>query len=239
MKPNLFSIDLWKRHFQRMALAFLSAILVFSIVTPARAIGVYEMPFLTPDDPMWIVDRGNTISRINENQIGQALSQLKDDTDIEVRFVTIRHLDYGETMQSFTDALFEKWFPTPESQTNQVLLTLDVLTNNSAIHVGEAARSTLTPEIAESVAQETLLYPLIKGDKYNEAFLSAKDRLIAVLSGEADPGAPSLDNNIQVEGTFATAEETEAQKGDSTTLVIVLLLAATVIPMVTYFVLYQ
>ena len=62
---------------------------------------------------------------------------------------------------------------------------------------------------------------------------------MAVLSGEPDPGPPAIVDNIQVEGTFATAEETEATKSDSTTLVIFLLIGATVIPMVTYYALYR
>ncbi|MGC9502276.1 photosystem II repair protein Psb32 [Baaleninema sp.] len=239
MKQLLQSIELAKRYLRGMALAILAAIALFAIATPAYATGVYDMPFLSPGDSTWVIDDGNAISRINESQLSQAFDELSQDTGTEVRVVTIRHVDYGETMQSFTDALFEKWFPTPEAQANQVLLTLDVVTNNAAIRVGEAAAETLNPEIAESVAQETLLYPLIEGDKYNEAFVGAKDRLVAVLSGETDPGAPELNNNVQVEGTFATAEETEAQKSNSTTVVIVLLIAATVIPMVTYFVLYQ
>ncbi|WP_017662221.1 photosystem II repair protein Psb32 [Baaleninema simplex] len=239
MKQLLQSIELGQRYLRGMGLAILAAIAVFAIATPASATGVYDMPFLSPGDPTWVIDDGNAISRINESQLSKAFDKLRQDTETEVRAVTIRHLDYGETIESFTNALFEKWFPTPEAQANQVLLALDVVTNNAAIRVGEAAAETLNPEIAESVAQETLLYPLIEGDKYNEAFLDAKDRLVAVLSGEPDPGAPDLNNTVRVEGTFATAEETEAQKSNSTTVVVVLLIAATVIPMVTYFVLYQ
>lgn len=221
-------------------LAILGAIALWLCPSPALAVSVYNMPFVSPGDNTWILDEGNSISRINEIQIGNALEELRNQTGAEVRFVTVRHIDYGETIQSFTEKLFEKWFSTPEEQANQVLISLDVVTNNAGIRVGEALGDKLTPEIAESVAQETVLYPLIEGDKYNEAFIDAKDRLVAVLSGQGDPGAPELKvKEVQVEGTFATAEETAEKRSDATTFVIVLLIAATVIPMVTYYALYS
>ena len=44
---------------------------------------------------------------------------------------------------------------------------------------------------------------------------------------------PEVVDNIQVEGTFKKAEETD--QGNATVVVVVLLVLATVIPMVTYF----
>lgn len=165
-------------------LALLGAIALWLCPSPALAVSVYNMPFVSPGEDTWILDEGNSISRINELQIGKALEELRAQTGAEVRFVTVRHIDYGETIQSFTDKLFEKWFPNPEEQANQVLISLDVVTNNAGIRVGEGLSDKLTPDIAESVAQETVLYPLIEGDKYNEAFIDAKDRLVAVLSAK-------------------------------------------------------
>jgi uncharacterized protein len=94
-------------------------------------------------------------------------------------------------------------------------------------------KSILSDEIAESVAQETLMVPLREGNKYNQAFLDAADRLVAVLSGQPDPGARVVADTLNVERTFKKAEETD--QGNSTIVVVVLLIAATVIPMVTYF----
>lgn len=49
------------------------------------------------------------------------------------------------------------------------------------------------------MVEKTLKYPLRKGDKYNEAFIAASDRISAVLSGEPDPGPPLEQDNISVE----------------------------------------
>jgi uncharacterized protein len=213
---------------------------IFSIVlatqlwaTPVQATGVYQMPNLSPDDPTWIVDDGDVLSRATQGRINKTISKLAEETGNGIRFVTIRRLDYGETVQSFVDQLFEKWYPTSETGANQTILLLDTLTNNSAIHTGVTANTLLSDEIAESVANETLQAPLRDGNRYNEAFVDATNRLVAVLSAQNDPGPPQLRDNIQVEGTFKTAEETDDQT--STIVVVIILVIATVAPMATYF----
>lgn len=201
---------------------------------PALATGVYSMP-QTLSSGTWIIDDADQISRINEGKIVGDLKQLAADTGSEVRFVTIHRLDYGETVQTFADQLMETWFPTPEARANQTVVVLDDVTNNVGISVGEQTAERLSEEIAQSVANETMRVPLLKGNQYNQSFLAATERLSAVLAGNPDPGPPEYDNTVDTERNFATAEETDATRGSSTTLVIVLLIAATVIPMATYY----
>lgn len=210
----------------------LFALSVF-IAAPAVATGVDQMPTITAGDRTWVVDQAEVISRINEAKIGSALETLANDSSNEVRLVTIRRLDYGETIDSFTQKLFEKWFSTPEAQANQTLLVIDTLTNNTAIRSGDKAHSLLSDDIAQSVTTETVAAPLRDGEKYNQAFLDASDRLVAVLSGKEDPGPPQLTQAVSVESSFKAKEETETS--NATIWVIGLLLAATVIPMATYY----
>lgn len=225
------------RHLSLSLLGFaLTALIWISGGTPASATGVYDIPNVTVGDATWVIDQADILSRLTESNISTKLEALAKETGNEVRFVTIRRLDYGETMESFTDKLFEKWFPTPEAQSNQVLLTLDNVTNNTAIQAGSLVKDLLPEQTAESIAQETVMVPLRNGNKYNQALVDATDRLIAVLSGEPDPGPPVVELNIQTEGTFATAEETDDRS--ATVIVVGLLIVATVIPMATYF-LYQ
>jgi uncharacterized protein len=218
------------RWFQRFILTIAIIFLSIQVAAPAYATGVYQMT--KPAPGTWVVDKAEVLSRVNEGKINNDLNQLATKTGKEVHYVIIRRLDYGETIDTFTKQLFEKWFPTPEEQDNQVLIVLDNLTNDASIQTGAGVKSTLTDEIARSVAQETVLYPLKLGERYNQAFLDATDRLSAVLSGQPDPGAPKLPE-VQVEGTFATPEET--QNSNATVWVIALLIAATVIPMATYY----
>lgn len=202
----------------------------------AAATGVYSMPSLSAGEQTWVVDQAGVMSRATRGEVSSELADLAAKTGNEVRFITIHRLDYGETIDSFTKQLFEKWYPTPEAQANQTLLVLDNVTNSSAIRSGAEVESLLTPEAAESVAQETVMVPLRNGNKYNQAFLDASERLTAILSGEPDPGPPIVEATVQTEGTFARAEETDDRS--ATVIVVVLLVAATVIPMATYYI-YQ
>lgn len=227
----------WRATVGRLVLLAVGLILAGQIwAAPAQATGIYDMPTLTAGEPTWVIDQADLLSRINQGKLSKTLETLASETGSEVRFVTIHRLDYGETVSSFTDQLFEKWFSTPEAQANQAVLVLDNVTNDAALRVGESAKALLTDEISASVVQETLMVPLRDGNKYNQALLDVSDRLVAVLSGEPDPGPPIVENTIQTEGTFATAEETD--DSNATVIVIGFLIAATVIPMATYY-LYQ
>ena len=228
---QLFS---WTKYIQPLATAIAIALIISQMaVLPALATGVYEMPMLSADDRTWVWDKGDVLSRSSESTITSVLENLETQTGKQVRFVTIHRLDYGETTATFTKQLFEQWFPATEDQTNQILLVLDTVTNSAAILTGEGVKSLLTDEIAQSVAGETVQVPLREGNKYNEALTAASSRLATVLSGQPDPGAPEVVDNTQVEGTFKKAEETD--QGNATVVVVVLLVLATVIPMVTYF----
>jgi len=203
------------------------------LVTPAYATGVYDIPPLPADGSVWVLDDADIISRANAGQLSRRLSTLAEDTGTEVRLITIRRLDYGETIDSFTDQLFEKWFPTAEAQANQVLVVLDSVTNNSAIRTGMAVKEVMAADIAASVADETIQVPLRQGDKYNQAFLDAGDRLVAVLSGQPDPGPPATEPTINADSTFTSAEDTD--QNSATVIVVGFLIAATIIPMLTYY----
>jgi uncharacterized protein len=238
MKQLLNQIHRWKKHIHGLLLPLVMVILASLVFAPwASATGVYDMPSTTSGDARtWVVDQAEVISRINEGKISSTLENLAKQTGKEVTIVTVRRLDYGETPESFTKALFEKWFPTKEAQANQTILMIDTVTNNTAIVTGDQVKSLMSNEIAESVASETVMTPLRDGNKYNQAFLDASDRLVAVLSGEPDPGPPQVTDNVQVEGTFTKAKDTD--KGNATAWVVGLLIAATIIPMATYYI-YQ
>lgn len=235
MKQLLNQVFNWKKQIQRLILPLALMILATQLVaSPSLATGVYQMPNIRMGDRTWVIDQAEVLSRLNEGKISTDLENLAKQTGNEVRIVTIRRLDYGETPESFTKQLFEKWFPTPEAQANQTLLVIDTLSNGIAIRTGDKAKSLLPDDIAESVVSQTVLAPLRDGDKYNQAFLDASDRLVAVLSGEPDPGPPQIAQTVNVEGTFKSAGETDTN--NATIWVIGLLLAATIIPMVTYFI---
>ncbi|MEB3213139.1 MAG: TPM domain-containing protein [Leptolyngbyaceae bacterium] len=225
------------RFLRAVPIAMLGVLMsVLVVASPALATSLYEMPLVGVGDDTWIVDKAEVISRANEGRLSKDFRDLAEQTGTEVRMATIRHFDYGETIDSFTNKLFERWYPTPEEQANQVLLVVDKVTNKIAIRTGTAVAETMPDAIAQSVAQETAIAPLREGDKYNQSFLDASERMIAVLSGEPDPGPPAMENEVMSESTFTSAEDTDTN--NATIIVIGFLVAATVIPMATYY-LYQ
>lgn len=223
----------WGKSLHRLMVSLILTVMIGFWATPALATGIYQMPSLSSGSTTWVVDDGEILSRSTEGRLNNTLSDLAKETNYEVRLVTLRRLDYGETIDSFTEKLFKKWFPTAEEAANQVLLVLDLAKNNSGIQAGEQVKSLLPDDVAESVAQETLQYPIRHGDKYNEAFVAASDRLATILSGKPDPGAPKQEDNINVESTFKSAEETNDTS--ATIIVVVLLVIATIVPMATYY----
>jgi uncharacterized protein len=224
----------WRsRLFRYMSVIVLPVLMAFSInQAAALATGVYDLPIVGAGSATYLVDQADSISLANENRLNSDLKKLAQKTGQEVRFVVIRRLDFDTTIEGFADQLFNRWYPEPAVQNNQTLLVLDTLTNSTALKQGETSQALLTEDIADSVLRETIAVPLKDGAKYNQALIEADKRLSAVLSGQADPGPPTV-QAISLEGTFATAEETDDKS--ATVWVVVLLALATLIPMVTYF----
>lgn len=201
------------------------------LALPAAATNASEVPDISTSDATWIVDTAEVISRNKENQLNRALKALAKDTDQQLRLVVFRRLDYGLSIDTFADELFARWYPDGETRGNQTLLTLDTITNNIAVRTG--AGELLTPEIIESTLAENIGQQLREGDKYNQAFEAGIARLATVLAGNPDPGPPAIEDDINVEGTFVSAEDTDTE--GSTFWVVVLLVLATAIPMATYY----
>lgn len=232
MRRLLNQLSIQTRSLRRWLLPVLILLLATQLMAaPANATSLYEIPAL--EDDTWVVDKAEILSRSSEGKLSSSLSELAKETGYEVRIVTIHRLDYDETAQGFADKLFTRWFPEPEDQANQVVLVIDNLTNNTGIRTGEKVKSVMPDAIATSVAQESVLIPLKDGNKYNQALLGASDRMVAVLSGKEDPGPPEVKDDVMVEGTFASKEDTK--QSNATVWVIGFLIAATIIPMATYY----
>lgn len=199
---------------------------------PAIATGLFDLPNFDAEK-VWVVDTADAISNTNQNKLTKTFQELAQTTGQEVRMVAIRRLDYGETVDSLAAEIFKDWYPSTKAQANQTLLVLDTLTNNSAILSGNSAQELIGTEVSKSIVDETIGYNIRKGDKYNQAFIEASDRLVAVLSGQEDPGPPVFEDEIQIESTFTKAEDTD--QGSATIWVIGFLIVATIVPMATYY----
>ncbi len=212
--------------------ALILIVTIFCLATPAIATGLYDLPNFDAEN-LWVVDTAEAISNVNQSKLTKTFKELAAETGQEVRMVAIRRLDYGETVDSLAEEIFKDWYPDAKAQANQTLIVLDTLTNNAAIRSGDAAQGLIGKEVAKSIVNDTVGYNIRKGNKYNQAFLDAGDRLVAVLSRQEDPGPPIMEDEIQIEGTFTKAEDTD--DSSATIWVIGFLIVATVVPMATYY----
>ena len=236
MKPDLLSKKQTGSRLKNLVQSALSTLLLVVTIScfalPAIATGLFDLPNFDAEQ-VWLVDTADAISNANESKLTKTFKELASQTGQEVRMVAIRRLDYGQTVDSLAAEIFEDWYPDAEAQANQTLLVLDTLTNNVAIRSGDSAQELLGAEVSKSIVEETVGYNIRKGDKYNQAFLDAGDRLVAVLSGQEDPGPPVMEDEVQIEGTFTKAEDTD--QGSATIWVIGFLIVATIVPMATYY----
>ena len=222
----------WSRAIQSGCIAIvLIALTVVGWGQAANATGVYEIPMVTPGEGPWVIDQGEVLSRATQGSLNNKLDNIAKQTDAEIRFVTIRWLDYEVTIDDFAKELFQYWFPSEAEQSHQGVLVLDTKTNTTSLLTAPDLNELLPPETAKSISQETTLVPIRKGS-YNQGLIDASARLGAVVSGEPDPGPPVVEVR-EVESTFKSAEETNGKT--ATIIVVVLLILATVIPMVTYY----
>jgi uncharacterized protein len=236
--------EFFLKQFKRLALGSLTILILVQIFTipifttaftaAAIAAEVYDIPELPAGDRTWIRDMASVLSSSTEGSIKAKLEELAQKTGDQVRVLTVRRIDFGQPTQEFADQVFAKWFKTSEEKATQTLLLVATEDHRTAIVTGEKVKLVLPDAIATSVVSETMLYPAQKSN-YNQAVTDGINRLVTVLSGETDPGPPKLVEVAlpQSGSNFKTAEETDGTS--STVIVIGLLIAATVIPMVTYF----
>lgn len=215
---------------------FLVAVIVIAPVPTAWALTVDDIPALdeieAPNQILRILDDANVINASTEGQISQQLGDLANTTGINTKVLTIKRIDFGQPAPEFTSELFQKWFPSAEEQANQVLIVVATEDHRTAIATGAGVKEKLPDSIASSIVQTNMLFP-VQRSNFNQAVSDGISRLVAVVTGQADPGEPLVAQESAETRNYAKAEETDANS--STVLVIILLLLATVIPMVTYY----
>ncbi len=215
-------------------LFFILVIMAFQ-TAPAYATGVWELPTPTEAEPLLVLDEGAVLSRATQGTITQASQKLAKQKDFNVHIVTVHRLDYGDTAESLAQQILTEWYPEADQRANQAILVVDTVTNTGGLKVGENLKVNLPDAVATSIIQENLAQPL-RQNRYNQALQDASDRLTTILAGLPDPGPPkAIVDTRNVEGTFATAEETAESRVSSTVWVVLFLVAATVIPMATYY----
>ena len=217
---------------QRILVTTLTLIWAFQVfIGVAIASEVVDLPHLTSDDRTWVIDFANVISSSTEKSTVDTLEKLAIDTGNQVRFVTVQRIDFGQPASEFTSELFDKWFITPEQKAKQTLILLATEDHRVAIKTGADVDKLMSQEIAESIVAETMLFPSQKSN-YNQAVIDGMNRLVAVLSGLVDPGPPVI---VAETDLSIKPAEIKTEPVSASIIVVGFLIAATIIPMLTYY----
>jgi uncharacterized protein len=226
-----------KNLFHRLCFGAIALLFSFNLLTgTAWALQVSDIPDLaeikTLTEQTWVIDDSDVLSTLTKSAIASKAEKLAELTGIEVHVVAIQRIDLGQPAAEFAAELFDKWFPNESEKANQVLLLMATEDHRTAIQTGAKVKAVLPDSIANSIADETMLYPVRKAN-YNQAVNEGMSRLETVLKGNPDPGAPLLAVEETETSNYATREETEASS--STVVVVILLILATLLPMATYY----
>jgi uncharacterized protein len=220
----------WQKRLKNLILIGITFVCSWQLlINTAIATEVVDLPDLPVGDRTWVADFANVISSSTEQTVTDLLDKLATDTGYQVRFVTVQRIDFGQPASEFVSELFDKWFPTPEQQQKQTLFLLATEDHRTAIKIGNQV--VVPTDIATSIVSETMLFPAQKSN-YNQSVADGATRLIAILTGQPDPGAPVVATDLDL--AFKPAE-IKSDPVNASVIVVGFLIAATVIPMVTYY----
>jgi uncharacterized membrane protein YgcG len=153
-------------------------------------------------------------------------------TGYKTLVVTTRKLEFNPDVLTFSEKVFRKWRKS-EGGDKIGLLVLVTTTKEGALIGGESFVEALGDDVIDSVQGDNI--PIFaEQEKFNEAVLSSINRVVAVLEGKEDPGAPQRIDNTR-KRTYKTKEETDRVKPVTGTIVLTLLLIAFVVPMLQYY----
>lgn len=165
------------------------------------------------------------VQRSNAQLFGNAASNIETREGYKVRFVFVKNVPYGETPDEYAKDLARDW----GLGEKDVLFVASPKLARAGVFVGDKAAGRLTPDIAESIANET--YAVAAGDeRYGTALLDVSNRLIPVLTGDTDPGPPEL-KSTEVVQNYKTKKETSGDRNKYVTVVVVILVISVVAPL--------
>jgi len=133
-----------------------------------------------------VLDESNNLTKSSINYIQQSLQKVKETKQIEVYFVSVRNLPYGQDPQGFAQELFQKW----NLNENNVVVVLVNKLAKAGIYYGNQVTA-LSEDVVKSICEETYTFKA-KDEQYSSAALDVNNRLVSLLLDKGDIGAPSF-----------------------------------------------
>jgi len=205
---------------------------VLLVATPLSAFA-NEFDLLSSGTPeTYVVDDASVMNKTTKKSVADELKDVENKTGYHLEVATVRKLEFESDAFAFGDKLVSKWYPGDASEKSGLLLVVTA-TKDGALTGGGSFMKAVGDDLIDSVVGENLSI-LTEEEKYNEAVKSSVDRVVAKLSGLADPGAPQRAERVR-QRTYKTKKETEATKPATATIVLTLLGISFIVPMLQYF----
>ena len=179
----------------------------------------------------YVIDDASVINKTTRKSVSDALKQLEQETGYRLEVATVRKLEFESDAFVFGDKLVSKWFP--GAGDNKGVLLVVTAGKEGALTGGPAFLKAVGDELIDSVVGDNVAI-LTEEEKYNEAVQSSVNRVVAVLSGKADPGPPVRQERVR-KRTYKTKSETQSSKPATATIVLTLLGISVIVPMLQYF----
>merc|ERR1719379_1108307 len=193
-----------------------------------------EFDILAENEPKssYYIDDASVLSRTTRDEINGKLSDLETNYGYKLVLVTTRKLEFDPDGFAFSEKIFNKWHKSDGGNKSGVLL-LVTSGKDGALVGGNSLLKALGDDLIDSIIGDNIPY-YTEEEKYNEAALSSVNRIVTVLNGKNDPGAPQRVSGARTR-TYKTREETERTKPVTATIVLTLLVIAFVVPMLQYY----
>merc|ERR1719379_1322468 len=188
-----------------------------------------EFDILAENEPKtsYYIDDASVLSRTTRDEINGRLSDLETNYGYKLVLVTTRKLEFDPDGFAFSEKIFNKWHKSDGGNKSGLLL-LVTADKDGALVGGNSLLTALGDDLIDSVIGDNIPY-YTEEEKSNEAALSSVNRIVTVLNGKNDPGAPQRTSGSRTR-TYKTREETDRVKPVTGTIVLTLLVIAFVVP---------
>jgi len=147
----------------------------FGLVLPVLLHSISALAIPDANPGVFVLDESNNLTKSSINYIQRSLEKVKETKQIEVVFVSVRSLPYGQNPQEFAQELFQKW----NLGENNVLVVLVNKLAKAGIYSGNQI-TVLSDEIVKSICEETYTNKA-KDEQYSSAALDVSNRLVSLL----------------------------------------------------------
>merc|ERR1712217_23238 len=215
---------------------FIATYLLTSIValTSTTISTATEFDLLAEDEPneSYLIDDASVLSMVARDEINNKLYNLEKNVGYKIVVATTRKLEFNPDAFTFSEKIFGKWHRSNGGDKDGLILIVTT-SKDGALIGGDSFKKAIGDDLIDSIVGENISVYTEK-EKFNEAAISSINRIISVLEGKADPGAPRREDNTR-KRTYKTKEETEKVKPVTGSILITLLFIAFVVPMLQFY----